>query len=202
MLLLGLRLLALGLRAKPLVLRLLLCVVGLNPFVQHLCGVFVTLLRLALRSLAHAARYNFLRVIAEFLDILPRIVDVVILYRKQVFGVVVQFVCLNILNRLNGLSRLPNLALWLLRLFGLLLPLFSRLLNTLRLGYCLSRCLPCGWPVICLLHFRGLLLLGGFLLVRFALFQNRHHEPVQLPFAVLLVCREYAVCLVCHIFAE
>ena len=89
MLLLGLRLLALGLRAEPVVLRLLLGIVGLNPFVQRLCRAFVTLLRIAFRSLAHSARHDGLRLLAELLDILSRIVDVVVLYRKQVFCVVV-----------------------------------------------------------------------------------------------------------------
>ena len=89
MLLLGLRLLALGLSTEPVVLRLLLGVMGFNPFVQGLGGVFVTLLRLALRSLAHAARHDFLRVLAEFFDILPRFVDVVVLYSEQIFCVIV-----------------------------------------------------------------------------------------------------------------
>ena len=64
MLLLCLRLFALGLRAEPVVLRLLLGVMGFNPLVKGLGGVIVTLLRLALGSLAHSARHNFLRVLA------------------------------------------------------------------------------------------------------------------------------------------
>ena len=89
MFILGLRLFALGLRAEPVVLRLLLGVMGFNPIVQGLVGVLVTLKRLALRSLAHSARHNFLRVLAKFLHILPRIVDVAVIYREQIFCVLV-----------------------------------------------------------------------------------------------------------------
>ena len=46
MLPLGLRLLALGLSAEPVALRLLLGIMGFNPFVKGFGGVFVTLLRL------------------------------------------------------------------------------------------------------------------------------------------------------------